>query len=215
MGHHRRGSSGNRFVEPVLVRQCDVEEPEMPSTHMSAAVAGDRSRDIRASRRCRRSKVAVDPMMAEGGIQGGSVSFSEMTELPPLKEVYIAPPPPPVAPAPVTLQRLPCFKVGERPTKPKVQPREVAEKAIEDQERSSKADAVPIAGAVLILIIGIAVTFYVHSLNGDIDPDAGPSGDATRSTAGTEPAVRAQPAPTPAPAPSGVTGEGTSSDSRR
>src|ERR1039458_10693820 len=30
-----------------------------------------------------------------------SLFLSEMTELPPLKEVYIAPPPPPVEPAPV------------------------------------------------------------------------------------------------------------------
>ncbi|MHB8216076.1 MAG: serine/threonine protein kinase, partial [Candidatus Sulfotelmatobacter sp.] len=41
-------------------------------------------------------KIAVDPLMAESApARGGNVSFSDMTELPPLKEVYSAPPPPP------------------------------------------------------------------------------------------------------------------------
>jgi serine/threonine protein kinase len=44
--------------------------------------------------------LAVDPLMAEGGgpSRPASTSFSEIDELPPLKEVYIAPPPPPVQP---------------------------------------------------------------------------------------------------------------------
>jgi len=55
---------------------------------------------------------------------------------------------------------------------------------------------------VLILIIGIAVTFYVHSLNSDIDPDAGRP-VATQPEAQPAPSQPAatQPAPTPAPAP--------------
>ena len=42
-------------------------------------------------------KINVDPMMAEGpkAGAGASRSFSEIDELPPLKEVYVAPPPPP------------------------------------------------------------------------------------------------------------------------
>ena len=37
--------------------------------------------------------ISVDPMMAEGGSTGAAgTSFSEISELPPLKEVYIAPP---------------------------------------------------------------------------------------------------------------------------
>ncbi len=46
-------------------------------------------------------KIAIDPLMAEGRPAASTgVSFSEMTELPPLKEVYIPPPihlPPPVS----------------------------------------------------------------------------------------------------------------------
>ncbi|MFZ0321912.1 MAG: serine/threonine-protein kinase, partial [Candidatus Sulfotelmatobacter sp.] len=75
-------------------------------------------------------KIAVDPMMAEGGpSRGGSVSFSEMTELPPLKEIYIAPPPP--RPASEEAAFEPDLSSRE-PEKPKVQPREVAEKAFKE-----------------------------------------------------------------------------------
>jgi hypothetical protein len=91
--------------------------------------------------------------------------------------------------------------------KPKVQPREVAEKAIKEIKNvPPKLMLYSIAGAVvLILIIGIAVTFYVHSLNSDIDPDAGRP-VATQPEAQPAPSqpVAAQPAPAPAPAPQAV-----------
>jgi hypothetical protein len=196
-----------------------VEEPEMPSAHMSAAVADEPEVEtFEPAADADAPRVAVDPMMAEGGAQGGGgVSFSEMTELPPLKEVYIAPPPPPpVAPAPVAAPTTTVFQGGRKTEeKPKVQPREVAEKAIKEIKNvPPKLMLYSIAGAVvLILIIGIAVTFYVHSLNSDIDPDAGrpvatqpeaqptPSQPAATQPASTPPApqaaapVESEPAP--------------------
>ena len=184
-----------------------VEEPEMPSAHMSAAVADEPEVEtFEPAGDADAPRVAVDPMMAEGGAQGGGgVSFSEMTELPPLKEVYIAPPPPPVAPAPVAAPTTTVFQGGRKADeKPKVQPREVAEKAIKEIKNvPPKLMLYSIAGAVvLILIIGIAVTFYVHSLNSDIDPDAGRP-VATQPEAQPAPSqpVATQPAPAPAPAP--------------
>ena len=79
-------------------------------------------------------KIAIDPMMAEDGRAGSKgPSFSELDELPPLKEVYVAPPTPkteePAAeePAPPPLVLRP-----REPEKPKVDPREVAEKAIKE-----------------------------------------------------------------------------------
>jgi hypothetical protein len=58
--------------------------------------------------------------------------------------------------------------------KPKVQPREVAQKAIKEIKGvPPKLMLYAIAGAVgLILIIGIAVVMHIHSLNGDDDSGA-------------------------------------------
>lgn len=142
-------------------------------------------------------KFAVDPMMAEGGQSAGSsTSFSEMTELPPLKEVYVPPPPPPVD-LPLASQvspAAPAFRASKAPEKPKVQPREVAQKAIKEIK------GVPpkllgyslAAAAVLILVIGIAVTIYIHNQSSDDD-----SGAARNPVpAETQPAP-AEPAPQP------------------
>ncbi len=205
-----------------------IDEPEAPSAYMSSAVAeepevetpepqvetfepqGETSEEqvetFEPQVEDEGPKIAVDPMMAEGPAKGsGGVSFSEMTELPPLKEVYVAPPPPPApleaaqsAPSTVaTYQGLRKSKVDE---KPKVQPREVAQKAIKEIKGvPPKLMGYALGGAaLLILVIGIGVTVYVHSLNGDDD-----SGAARTTAAADTPAQQgaSQPAPKPAPAP--------------
>jgi serine/threonine protein kinase len=145
-------------------------------------------------------KIAVDPLMAEGGLKTrGGTSFSEISELPPLKEVYVAPEPPPPAPSLEPVQSAgPTAKVskGSRKTveKPKVQPREVAQKAIKEIKNvPPKLMLYALAGAcALILIIGIGVTLYIHTLNSDDDSGAG------RSAAVAQPSAQpdaSQPAP--------------------
>ena len=112
-------------------------------------------------------KIAVDPMMAEPGpSKGASVSFSELTELPPLKEVYVEPPPPPPVfqPAPAAQKKNTVTTydgtaaVPGKEEKPKVQPREVAEKAIKEIKGvPPKLMMYSIVGAiVLILAAGLA-----------------------------------------------------------
>lgn len=153
-------------------------------------------------------KIAVDPMMAEGGsAKGGGTSFSEISELPPLKEVYVAPPPPPPvfepeAPKP----SLPSVYDGTRPSaknedeKPKIQPREVAQKAIKEVKSvPPKLFAYAIGGAVaLILAIGIGVTIYIHSQNSD--DDAG-TARPTASDSSAQPDASKPPAKPATPAP--------------
>jgi hypothetical protein len=167
-------------------------------------------------------KIAVDPMMAEGGgaKSSGSVSFSEMTELPPLKEVYIPPPPPP-APLQSAQSGAPTATVyqgGGRKAneKPKVQPREVAEKAIKEIKGvPPKLMGYAIGGAIaLILVIGIGVTYYVHSLNSDDDTGAEHAAAVTQSPAqplATQSAPQPQPTPVQA-APQPVPEEPTASE---
>jgi PEGA domain len=199
--------SETEFSAPISAESPTVEEPETPSAYMSSAVADEpQVETFEPQVEEDGPKIAVDPMMAEGGSKGSSgVSFSEMTELPPLKEVYIPPPPPPVSsyqpvqagPAPTTV-----FQGGptKKDEKPKVQPREVAEKAIKEIKSvppKLMLYALSAAG-ILILIIGIGVTMYVHSLGGDDDSGA------PRPTAAAEAPAQpeaTQPAPTQAPAP--------------
>jgi serine/threonine protein kinase len=120
-------------------------------------------------------KIAVDPLMAEGGpATNAGTSFSEISELPPLKEVYVAPPPPPAPVEPEEIVRpvVTTFKSSRKvDEKPKVQPREVAQKAIKEIKGvppKLMLYAVAAAG-ILILIIGVGVSIYIHSQNSDDD----------------------------------------------
>jgi serine/threonine protein kinase len=123
-------------------------------------------------------KINVDPMMAEDGpSRAGAVSFSEMTELPPLKESYTEPtPPPPAFEDPPPRSTAVTMYDGVQET-PKTQPREVAEKAMKEiRNVPPRLMVYSIAGAaVLILIIAIALVMHVNSLNSD--------GDSSRPTA--------------------------------
>jgi serine/threonine-protein kinase len=167
-----------------------TETPSQPSASMSSTVLDE---PVIETPEFEQPRIAVDPMMAEGGPSRGgssSISFSEMTELPPLKEVYIAPPSPPAAQQPTPHSH--DFTIREyEEEKPKVQPREVAEKAIKEiKSVPPQLMLYSIAGAaVLILIIAIALVLHVNSLNSD--------GDTPRP-APVESA--AQPAPQPQPA---------------
>jgi eukaryotic-like serine/threonine-protein kinase len=157
-----------------------------PSASMSSAVLDEPQVD---APRFEAPKIAVDPMMAgEAPSRGGSVSFSEMTELPPLQEVYIATPPP----APVFEQKAaltPDYKSDAGSEKSRVQPREVAEKAIKEIKSVPPSLMVySIAGAaVLILIIAVALVLHINHLNSD--------DDAGRPAAADSSLQSAQPAP--------------------
>ncbi len=169
----------NHFISSCVKATID---PPSPTASMSSAVADEvEAPEVETFEpQSNAPKIAVDPMMAEGGPKGGGgISFSEMTELPPLKEAYVPPPPPastssyqPVnaGPAPVTV-----FEGGdvkeEEEEKPRVQPRVVAQKAIKEIKGvPPKLMLYALSGAgILILVIGLGVTLYIHSLNDD-DP---------------------------------------------
>ncbi|MGP0020138.1 MAG: PEGA domain-containing protein [Candidatus Sulfotelmatobacter sp.] len=205
----------NEFIAACV--KATIDPPETPSASMSAAVAEPsvespepevetfepQVETFEPQVADDAPRIAVDPMMAEGGSKsGGGVSFSEMTELPPLKEVYIAPPPPP---PPVSLQPTPPtstrFSGAKEDEKPKVQPREVAEKAIKEIKNvPPKLMLYALGGAAaLIIVIGIGVTIYIHSLGSDDDGGARTTAvsDAPAQPEASQPAP--EKAPTPAP----------------
>ena len=209
-------------VAPAEIQELDLSdqtfasapqinvESEQPSTYMSAAVADEPQVETFEPQSDHAApKIAVDPMMAERGPAGTTgTSFSEISELPPLKEIYVAPPPPPpveTAPVQPEMAAVTPFRGGRKADeKPKVQPREVATKAIKEIKGvPPKLYLYALGGAAaLILVIALAVTYYVHSQS---DDDAG----APRSTAvsespaqpeSTPPAPKNDAAPAPAPA---------------
>jgi eukaryotic-like serine/threonine-protein kinase len=142
----------------------------------------------------------VDPSMAEGAKSGTrGPSFSEMTELPPLKESYTPPPsPPPVEPEfdaepPASLSQL----HREKPEKPKVQPREVARKAVSEIRKTPpKLFLYSIAGAVAVILLVVGMIAYrIHSENAAEEGSA----EAPAATAPAE--ATPKPAWTPAQPP--------------
>jgi serine/threonine-protein kinase len=106
-------------------------------------------------------RVTVDPMMAEPVTGSTGKSFSELDELPPLKEPVFAPPVPEPAELPQPVTQI----YPKKEEKPKIQPREVAEKAIHQIATVPPQLMIyAILGAVgLILAISIAVFFHVRS----------------------------------------------------
>ncbi len=107
-------------------------------------------------------RVAVDPMMSEPDAGASGKSFSDLDELPPLKEpVFTQPAPEPAEPVQPVVQ----FHPRKQEEKPKIQPREVAEKAMKEIATiPPRLMLFSILGAVgIILVIAIAVFFHVRS----------------------------------------------------
>jgi serine/threonine protein kinase len=134
-------------------------------------------------------KINVDPMMAEGTKAGASASrsFSEIDELPPLKEVYVAPPPPPrpadEPPAPDAVHAT-VFN-NAAPEKPKIQPREVAKKAVAEIKKTPpQLFMFSVAGAIgIIVLIVAAIAWHIHSENADDDAPNQPPAPAASAPA--------------------------------
>jgi serine/threonine-protein kinase len=170
-----------------------MEPPETSSAYGSATVEEPVETFAPNSSR---GKVAVDPMMAEGTVRGAGTSFSEISELPPLKEVYVepAPPPPPAfaAEPPSALGATIYQAPADDEEKPKVQPREVAQKAIKEiKSVPPQLMLYSIAGAAaLILAIAIGLIWHIRSLDSNDDPGAART--STEAPAATQPAAPTQ-----------------------
>ena len=151
-------------------------------------------------------KIAVDPLMAESAPASGGTSFSEISELPPLKEIHIAPEPAPEPPPaePPKFRSSAARAPQKIADKPKIQPREVAAKAVKEIKGvPPKLMLYSIAGAaILILAIALGVTYYIHSQSDDDSGSKRPAPVATQPTPQPQPVQPpAQPDST-SPAPS-------------
>jgi serine/threonine-protein kinase len=174
------GSSG--LITPDLDAAAPVINTSGGGSHPSANMSSAAT----AEPEVETPQIHVDPMMDESRQvgAGASRSFSEINELPPLKEVYVAPAPPPVEEAePTDAVHAAIFKGGAAPEKPKVQPREIAKKAVTEIKKTPpKLFMMSIAGAIgIILLIVVYITWHIHSEN--------PDDDATPVTTAAAPAA--------------------------
>jgi eukaryotic-like serine/threonine-protein kinase len=147
-------------------------------------------------------KIPTDPLMGGGAQKGNkAISFSEIDELPPLKEVkVVAPPPPPPPPSAAEPDPITPAMLNKQvePEKPKIQVREVAKKAVTEVKKTPpKMFLYSIAGAVtVILIIVAAMEYHYHSENeDDVAPTSAPAAAAaTPAPAAAAPQDQAAPA---------------------
>ncbi|HEX3354592.1 MAG TPA: serine/threonine-protein kinase [Terriglobales bacterium] len=110
----------------------------------------------------------VDPAMAEAaaGASRGP-SFSEISELPPLKEIYTPPPAPPATEAEPEAAPAHSWTSPVQPEKPKIQPREVARKAVKEIKKTPpKLFVYSIAAACGVILLVVAmIAWRIHSEN--------------------------------------------------
>lgn len=196
--------SGSRVIDEAVGEHDDTRHT---SPIMNSAVVAEPEPETSSP------GIAVDPIMAapSTAVSGGR-SFSDMDELPPMKEPVFAPPPPPL-PIPDVPESSPMAQIRRREEKPKIQPREVAEKAIKEIKTVPPQLVIySILGAVvLILIVAVAVFFHVRSQDEDTtaaprptkpvasQPQAPAAENSTTSTISPSPEQVAAPEPEPEP----------------
>jgi hypothetical protein len=196
----------SQFVTTCVKATVDAALQEQ----MSAAVAEPEAAPVEAPQ-VRAPKIHVDPMMDETRAAGGKgLSFSEISELPPLKEVYVDPAPPeeveiPQAADPV---KAAVFRNAE-PEKPKMPPREVAKKAVSEIKKTPPQlfiYSIAGAAAVILLVIG-GIWYHIHSGETDDDSTPSPANEVAAQTAVPANASPATAAAVAAPAPAQVAPE--------
>ena len=168
------GVGGSSATQTATVRttsarpaNTDVSHFQQPEANMSTAAAKPQTET---------PHIAVDPMMDEGrqaSTQGPS--FSDIDELPPLKEAYVAPPQPASEEQlePGTATKAVVFEKAAL-EKPKVRPGEVAKKAVGEIKQTPPHLFIYsiAAAAVIILLVVAGIAYHIHS--GESDDDSTP-----------------------------------------
>ena len=142
------------------------------------------------------ARFAVDPMMDEGRQAAGKAkSFSEIDELPPLKEVYIAPSP--VEQPPQVEEAVkPSIIQRKEPEKPKTPPSEIAKKAVSEIKKTPPHLVLYSLAAAVVVILAVVIGIMMHLRSADTDNDESSQPETTASS--SAPQTQAAPAPAPA-----------------
>ena len=179
---------GARFIGDFEVNVSQSQAA--PSPVLSAALVEQESEQVSP-------RVAVDPMMSGPAAAASATSFSDLEEMPPLKEPVFAPPTPePAEPLPLRSQAKIYPKLE---VKPRIQPREVAEKAMHQIATvPPRLMLYSILGAVgLILVVAMAVFFHVRSEDDGSTAAPRPSkaAHASATSSSTQPSAQPQAPP--------------------
>jgi serine/threonine protein kinase len=178
---------------PQLLNNFEVSAPESQATPSpvlsAAAVAPEVERKA--------PRVAVDPAMSESVASSAGTSFSDLAEMPPLKEPVFTPP----SPEPIEPPRSVTQVYPRKDEKPKIQPREVAEKAMKEISTiPPRLMLFSILGAVaVILVIVVAVFFHVRSEDDGSTAAPRPTKAATQTVAEAPAPVQVQKPAQPVP----------------
>jgi hypothetical protein len=181
-------NSGARLIDEVA-GEFEVRASESQAAHgpvLSAAAAEEELEQ-------QSPRVAVDPMMSEPVAGSSGTSFSDLAEMPPLKEpVFVPPVPEPAEPSRPVAQIYP-----RKDEKPKIQPREVAQKAIHEMATvPPRLMIYSILGAVgLILVVAIAIFFHVRSEDDGSTAAPRPTRAAKPMSSSTQPVAQTPVAP--------------------
>lgn len=154
-------SSSSDFITSCV--KATIESVSRETATQSAATA--EPPEVKTAR------FTVDPMMDESRQAGGKGrSFSDIEELPPLKEAYVPPPVHHEQPEPVEESK-PSIIQRVEPEKPKVQPREIAMKAVTEIKKTPpKLFVYSLSAAVaVILIVVIGLVLHIRSADSDDD----------------------------------------------
>jgi hypothetical protein len=157
------------------------------SPEMSAAVEEPETQEESPS-------VSGDPMMSAPAPSSAGTSFSDLAEMPPLKEPVFVPPMPEPSQSAGTIMKL----NPRQEEKPKIQPREVAQKAMKEISTiPPRLMLFSILGAVALILV-IAVVVYFHVRSEDDGSTAAPR--PMKSVTVSQPEATAPVALAPAPA---------------
>jgi eukaryotic-like serine/threonine-protein kinase len=145
------------------------------------------------------SGIAVDPMMDEARVATPRRSFSEIAELPPMQEVYTAPPTEPDSDISPT-SAPPATMHAKTSEKARVQPRQVARQAVTEIKKTPPKLFLYSIGAAVCLILAVTVGIALHNHSQEADENGGSavsraadSSGATRGKQGltSDPATQA------------------------
>ena len=172
-----------------------IDEPEIRHSAqassgpvLSAAVAEPETEP-------RTRTVAVDPAMSAPAPEVSGRSFSDIEELPPMA-AFVPPSPSQDEPIPEADEPIPLAQLHRKEEKPKIQPREVAEKALLEIRTVPPQLMIYSILAAVALILIVAVALYFHVRSQDDDSTAAPRPIAKA----TSPAPEAASAPDASPA---------------
>jgi serine/threonine protein kinase len=208
---------------PVISGAAQPETRRVATDPMMSvsAVSGPVKSGPMKSSTTKSSTMITDPMMSEPAMSaaGSGKSFSDLAEMPPLKEAVFEPPPPQtIEPSRPTVQIYPKKTGSKKDEKPGIQAREVAEKAIKEIATvPPRLMIYSMLGAVaLILAVVIFIFFHVRSEDDGstaapraikaVSPRPNPPVSPIQpTTAQTAPAIEAQTPQTPRPEPGAET----------